>query len=366
MDHLLAAASAALGRELADPVDLGGSDRSAVLRCGIRHDGGTVVVKRYPRTREGAGSFATEAAALTLIGPAGAGPALLAASAENLLVVMTDLGTAPSLADLLLTGPRAAAERALLNWARACGELAVHCAGREAELASLRAGYRAPPAEPAGRDEHFLGRRLREIPALLAALGLAPPPGLGDDLAEVATILQPGRYAVFSPGDTCPDNNLLTPAGVRFIDFESAGFHSAFLDAAYLRMPFSTCWCVFRLPADLAGAAECAYRALAARVHPPLADDRVWLPGVRRAMAAWTLHAMTYLLDRAMTADRLMIDDGRPAPTARQLLRYRWGWLLAELGSAGELPALRALAERLLGATAHWQVADLPVYPGLR
>ncbi len=75
---------------------------------------------------------------------------------------------------------------------------------------------------------------------------------------------------------------------------------------------------------------------------------------------------MTYLLDRSVIADRPMTDDGRDAPTARQLLRYRWQRLLAELEPTGELAALRALADRLLVATQVWQVPGLPLYPALR
>jgi len=362
VDDLLAAASAALGTDLTDPADLGGSERSAVLRC--RRGGGTVIVKGYPRTADGKDSFAAEAAGLALAGPAGCGPRLLAASPQTLVVVMTDLGTAPSLADLLLSGSAPAAERAMLSWARACGELAVGTAGRQRELAGLRAAYRI--AAPAGASGHWLARRVAEIPALLAELSIEPPARLDDDLADVATVLRPGRYEVFSPGDICPDNNLLTDDGVRFVDFESAEYHCAFLDAAYLRMPFSTCWCVFRLPDQLARSAEASYRELIRRIFPDLAREEIWEAGLRRAIAAWTLYAMTYLLGRSAIADRPMIEDGRAAPSARQLLRYRWRRLLAELAPAGELPALCALMERLLAATDHWQAPDLPLYPALR
>src|SRR5262249_50871764 len=130
--------------------------------------------------------------------------------------------------------------------------------------------------------------------------------------------------------------------------------------------PFSTCWCVFRLPARLRLRAERVYRTLITGIYPDLADERLWLPGVRLAVAAWTLHAMTYLLDRAVLADRPMIDDGRAAPTARQLLRYRWRLLLAEFQPAGELPALQALAGALLERTEQWQAPDLPLYPAFR
>ncbi len=131
-------------------------------------------------------------------------------------------------------------------------------------------------------------------------------------------------------------------------------------------MPFSTCWCVFRLPDDIARSAETAYRDLVSAVHPDLASDAVWRPGLRRAVAAWTLHAMTYLLDRSLIADRPMIDDGRAAPTARQLLRYRWQRLLTELEPAGELSSICALARDLLARTEDWRVPSLPLYPAFR
>lgn len=368
-EALAAAASAALGVPLTACRDLGGSERSAVQRCRMP-DGGTVVVKTYPDSTEGRESFAAECAGLELTSDAGTGPRLLAASQPDLLIVMIDLGNGPSLADLLLGGSAEAAGAAVLTWARACGDLAVAMAGQEAELAGLLASYRIG-SDP-GPAAHWLQRRVGEIPDLLAGLSIPAPAGLAADLAEVATILCPGRYPVFSPGDICPDNNLVAEREVMFVDYENAEFHSAFLDAAYLRMPFSTCWCVFRLPDILQRSAEAAYRDLVSHIHPELESDEVWQAGMRRALAAWTLHAMTYLLDRALLADRSMIDDGRAAPTKRQLLRYRWRRLIEELASApgasadSEFPALVALASQLLASTEHWQVPDLPLYPAFR
>ena len=101
MDALVAAASAVLGRALADPVDLGGSERSKVLRC-RDPAGGSVVVKSYARMPEGASGFAAQASGLAFTCAAGVGPRLLGADPAVPLVVMTDLGDAPSLADLLL------------------------------------------------------------------------------------------------------------------------------------------------------------------------------------------------------------------------------------------------------------------------
>ncbi len=385
MTDLVAAASAALGVALSEPRALPGSDRSAVLRCESAA-GGTVIVKSYPATEEGRAGFCAEAAGLEFITGSGVAPDLLATDPVHRVVVMRDLGAAPSLADVLLRPsreqPPARARQALLDWARACGELAAGTAGREQEFEVLLAAYQAAtsstaeagPAEagltaagPAGPPAHWLERRIWQVPGLLAGLSpelrVEPPAGLAGDLAAVTSLLTAQDYRVFSPGDQCPDNNLLTSGGVRFIDFESAEFHSVFLDAAYLRMPFSSCWCVFRLPADLAGAAQATYRELVARKYPDLAADEIWLPGVRRAGAAWTLHALTYLLRPSVLADGSLNPLATAAPTARQLLHYRWKWLAGELESAGELPALTALLRDLLTATQSWNPPPLPPYP---
>jgi hypothetical protein len=60
------------------------------------------------------------------------------------------------------------------------------------------------------------------------------------------------------------------------------------------------------------------------------------------------------------------MDDVRPSPTARQLLRYRWQTLAEELDSAGEMPVLGELMRRLLAATGGWDVPRLPGYPAFR
>lgn len=107
VDGILAAASAALGTSLTDPVDLGGSGRSTVLRCHAA-SGGTVVVKSYPRTAQGAGCFATEASGLAFTSDAGVGPGLLGTDPAVPLIVMADLGDAPSLDDRAASKGRAA------------------------------------------------------------------------------------------------------------------------------------------------------------------------------------------------------------------------------------------------------------------
>jgi hypothetical protein len=358
VNQTVKAASAVLGKPLSDPADLGGSERSAVLRC-MLPGGGSVVVKAYPETEAGRYACAAEAAGLEFtatIPPGEYAPRLLGVDREVPLVVMSDLGSAPSLADLLLGSLAADAGRAWMDWARTCGRIARVSADRPQQFARIHAEYGGGPGS------RWLQRVVPTAAELVAPLGIEVPSGLAAELADVVTCCADG-YQVFSPGDICPDNNLITASGVRYVDFEDAGFQSVFLDAAYLRMPFSSCWCVLRMPPALAAEGEEAYRREVTAVFPGLASDARWDAGVLRGCAAWTIHAMSYLLDRALGADASMNDEAAAAPGRRQLLRYRWQTLGNQLAAAGQLPALAELMRSLLDATEHWQASALAIYP---
>jgi Phosphotransferase enzyme family len=362
--EIVAAASAVLGRPLTEPVELS-REWAVVLRC--RDPGAgtgcTVVVKSYPRTAEGASCFAAEAAGLEVAGGSAPAPSFLGADPSMQLVVMSDLGDGRSLADVLLTGSAAQAKTALLDWAAACGRLSVVTNTHRPAFDALTARYLAGRPD----ERHLAGLPGRVLAAAenAAKMGVPAPDGLAGELTEVAAAAAADQYAVFSPGDICPDNNLLTNAGVKFIDFEEAGFHPVFLDAAYITMPFSTCWCVFRFPPELSAGAEAAYREQVSAVWPDLADDAVWQPGLRRAVAAWTMSSTSWLLRRSLAAD-VPMNTEQPSPHTRQLMRYRWQSLLAELEPAGDLPAIAALVRSLLAATASWHAPELPLYPAFR
>jgi len=367
----LAAGSAAVGRPLSGPAQLLGSDWSVVLRC-TDPGRGTVIVKSYPDTQDGPGCFAAEAAGLSVSAGTGLAPALLGADLRSRTVVMTDLGAGPSMADVLLADSASAASTALLTWAAGCGALSAVTHERRAEFDTLRSGYLT--GRPAESDAARMRARVLGVGERLAQVIAAPeggldrvqvPDGLSEDIRTVAQWISPSRFPVFSPGDMCPDNNLIVEAGIRFLDFESADVYSAFLDAAYIRMPFSTCWCVFRLPGELAAAAESAYREHIATVHPELASDEVWNYGVRCAVAAWSMSSMYWLLGRALTHDEPLEQD-HDSPSARQVMRHRWQVLAAELEGGGVLPALAELARSMLSATERWQVPELPFYPAFR
>ncbi|GAA1990159.1 hypothetical protein [Kitasatospora viridis] len=355
MEQTLREAADLLGEPLTDPRDLGGSTRSTVLRARTA-SGRDVVVKAFAQAPEAGRSFTGEAAGLAL-GVGGAD--LLAADPARRLLVQTDLGDLPTLADLLLGEDPEAATAALLAWAAGLGDLAVAAAPRRAEFDALWARY--DQGLPSWDREPWHAENATGLLTALAGAGVAPAPGLAAELAGVAELLT-DRYPAFTPGDTCADNNLITPDGLRLIDFEAACYLSVFLTAAYCRMPFSSCWCVFTLPPELAAQVERTYRERVVRIHPELADDEVWTAGLAAAVALWTVDLTARQLPRVLTGDAPVHPRRRPVPTRRQLLRHRW----ARAAELPGLPALTATMRELLALSDDWQVPDLPHYPAFR
>ncbi|MCF3179111.1 hypothetical protein IPZ70_04010 [Streptomyces polychromogenes] len=352
MESILQAAGELVGGELSGPVDLGGSSRSTVLRCRTA-GGGSVIVKAFGNDPESLRCFTAEAAGLSLGISA---PEVLGVDPRVPLLVMADLGNAPTLADVLLGNDPAVAENGLPAWARALGALAAESVHRRPDLARLWSRY--GKGMPSWEEEPWIARNAAALPALLDGAGVRPPAGLEEELTRIGTA-GGDVYPAFTPGDTCPDNSLITPGGLRLIDFEASCYQSVFLTAAYCRMPFSSCWCVFALPAGMAAEIERAYRAEVVGVYPALAEDEVWQAGMRQATAVWTVDATVRLLPRVME-DGPLHPTRRPAPTRRQVLRHRW----ETASGLEEYPALAETMRSLLREVAGtWEVAPLPPYP---
>src|SRR5206468_9308469 len=89
--------------------------------------------------------------------------------------------------------------------------------------------------------------------------------------------------AALTPGDTCPDNDVQVADGLVLIDFEDAQWRHVVWDVAYLTVPFPSCWCSWRLPAEVTARAVAAYRSVAGAAFPEVAG-----PGFERDLEAAT------------------------------------------------------------------------------
>ena len=281
-DHTLRLASVALGAPVTDPEPLGGSTRSLVLRC--LTPSGPVVVKRYPDGSTAA--FTREVAGLTALDHT---PDLLAVDRVHGLIVMTDLGSGPTLADLLLGHDRSAAWAGALEWVEALADALGRSRDATAVFGTALGDLSADEPSAAART----GARM----LLDDVLGLPPDGALDAELDLVATLDHRDPASdVVSPTDTCPDNAIRTADGWRFVDLEGATVHHAAYDAAYAAMPFSTCWCVFDPPPGFTNQLLDRFTATLGTHLPDLVHEPGWTRSVDLASAAWILAMTGWLL----------------------------------------------------------------------
>ena len=275
---------------------------------------------------------------------------LLGANREAGLIVLEDLGKPRSLADAMQQDDRVVLEAALLQYAAGMGRLHAVTASRRADFEAVRRSIGG--AERAVSSDDYAAWRTAAVPAmrrLCAELGVPVPEEFERETEAVIRVLvaEAEPFLVFKPGDTCPDNHFLADdGGVRFFDFEFAGFGHALIDAAYFYMPFPTCWCVNRLPDAMIARMETTYRREAAVGCPIIADDALFYPALAHACAYWAIETLQYNLENARE------NDGKwGISTVRQRFPLRLENFAQVAERAGVLPALSAtalaLAERL-------------------
>ena len=387
----VAAAEAALARAWGGPVRLGDAEllrergRNRVLRCPVgdapKASPGSVIIKAsvgqgeeaFDPADDSPGSpacrFYNEWAGSEMVGGLGTVPALgarlYAASREAGLVITEDLGAGECLADRMQGTDRQALESGLFAYARSLGRLHAATVGREAEWMRHRASLGAVEQDGERDGVRWLRENVAPFRAQCEVLGVALAAGFDSEVAQVGSSLDtPGPFLTFTPGDTCPDNHrFVTGDALCFFDFEFSGFQHALLDAAYLRAPFPTCWCVNRLPADLPPHLEQAYREELVRGCPEAGDDGAFYPALVHANAYWAITSVSWSLEEALKEDSQW-----GLSTERQRLSLR----LANFAEVSEqyhiLPALAATARALEAKLRElWSDGeDMPLYPPFR
>src|SRR3954452_20477447 len=379
----LAAAERLLSRRtgativLADPEDLGGSDRSVVARARVALNPfslpRTLVVKHYPNEpspgRPDPFPFEVASAQLfTSMSPElRPSPVLIAHDPSARLLVMEDLGRSSTLADKLFGPDGAAAQRCLVSWAAALGRMQAATAGRENDFGALlrRLGERAW-RDPMAEDAR--GGLARVSGLLEQQLGVVVPEAAETEARETARLLGGTRYRAFSPSDTCPDNNLVTNRGVRFVDFEWGCFRDVALDAAYFRVPFPGCEASFALPDGMAEAMLEAWRSEIVEVWPDLDHPERLERRLRHAQLLWVWLCTWWMLPRIRSRDMPVGADATRSPRISTALSHYWRQMAAVAEQAG-LPGTAELGTEIalaLGERFPDSPQELPVYPAFR
>lgn len=358
---------------LAEPEDLGGSGGASVIRARVASSPFTLpkslVLKRYPAPPSGVvdDGFAREAVSYQLFTALAEDdrmcPQLIAHGATQRVLVLEDLGKAETLADKLLAHDPRAAEHGLLSWSRSLGRLHATTAGREADFDALMRRQESPcgPQDLVAAAE----RANSGMPALLESVtGRAPRQGADVVSARTGWLLDGSRHRAFSPSDICPDNNLITDSGVRFLDFEGGCVREALLDVGHLLVPFPLCWCAFALPESMTTAMLAAWRAEVVGVWPEMAEDSVLESHLLDARLFWAWLSTWQLLPREGEDDS-PIEPTAPSPRRGVTLAAQWRAVAIEadrIGAAGVAELAQVVGE---GLTAKFG-SSLEVFPAFR
>lgn len=300
---------------LVDPVDLGGSGRTIVLRVRVAENPfslpRTLIVKQV-RDVGGAGAqvFDTDG----LVGDSGSaflreavsyqfatalhtdvrpGAELLASDLDARLLVLSDLGDATAISSLLEHSDTDTVTNTLMAMAQALGRMHAATVGREEDFTAL-----LRRAEVEHCDDFIsgqVGRAVPQVPILLRdMLGVEVPNEVAEQVSQASKLFESGRFRAFSPSDLCPDNMIVNDEGVRFLDYEWGGFRDALLDVAYALVSFPGCLCSIELSEERSQAMIEAWRAEVVGMWPALADDAVLSARIVEAQLIW-VWISTYL-----------------------------------------------------------------------
>ena len=377
----VAAAESALAKrfgatiKLADAQQLGGSGKSTVLRVRVVATPfslpRSLVVKHYQLVSdEVSDPFPHEVVSYQLFTALGQEnricPELIAHDATQRVIVLEDLGLAPTLAEKLVGDDARSAERALLAWAHVLGRIHVSTADREADFNALTRRFGAKPEQDAMASKARTA--LAELPGLLLdVLGVTRSANAEKQADRAAKLLNSNRYRAFGLSDACADNNLVTSKGLRFLDFEDGCVRDVVLDAAYLRVPFPLCGCSFRLPSGMAEAMLAAWRAEVSAVWPDLQDDSVLMPRLLDAQLLWVWLSTWMLLPRTVAEDG-PVDSRKLSARRSAALHARWVQLQQDAEHAGRIAtaeyagSVAVAMEDFFGA----DVVRLPLFPAFQ
>jgi len=273
-------------------------------------------------------------------------PRFLGGDATAQLFVAEDLGEGRTLEDLLIASDEKAASDAVVTLAAGAGRLHAATLDRYAEFDRLREALAPRDGSPMARAAAVLYAAPVEVTRWLTAVGIRVPRGLPESLAALAdAVVEPGPFTTFTHGDVAPSNNHVSPAGLRFLDFEYGGVRSALYDTLFWNL-----FCPF--PATVIERADGAYRTALAETCPAALDDSAY-GAARNVAVAWrTVNMLQWFMPHTIERDA----PWAPGVTVRQALLWHLERFLA-FSIGGALAPMtdavdglgRALGERWRG-----------------
>ncbi|MBY8859552.1 kinase [Nocardia sp. CA2R105] len=341
--------------KLSDPIELGGSGRTTVLRVRVAENAfslpRTLIVKQLRGAAQDrrVGGLAPGVASIdsaflretvsyqfttALSSRHRPGAYLLAHDLPERLLILSDLGENASLTTVLSSGAEPASRNALMAFAQAMGRMHAATVGREPDFVALlrrvdvvhRVDGIAQQAEAA----------VTEVPKMLhRELNIDVPGEIAERIVAGNRLFSAGRYRAFSPSDLCPDNVILNAEGARFLDYEWGGFRDATLDIAYALVSFPGCLCDVELSRERARQLVEAWRSEVVGVWPALADDDVLAERILEARLIWVWLTTYWFLPADHARIAAAREHGLSIPRSAALIN-RWAALAEDARCTGD------------------------------
>jgi hypothetical protein len=363
------------------PIRTWNGHKSAVLRCRVAGPStslpDTVIVKQST-----CGAAVEDMAAALFLEPLPHQPPLAprcyGGDLAIQMVVLEDLGDgdSPNTLEHVLGPDPDAAAAALIDHIRQVAQLHAATAGRQAEYARIRAAlrpiatpkplYQDPWSNARGLEIAETERRqaCENYGGGLRAVGLTVPAGVIDEIEMVTDQVEvdPGPFLVFCQGDVnTPGHCVRQAGGLRLFDFDAGGFRHAFLEGLAGRLTWG---CMSRIPTDVVGAMDRAYRTALAERCADVREDAAYQQAVVMAAARWHIFHVVWRLPTARERDYL-----RGLSTLRQQMLAWLDAFVEVVDLFGQTPHLGSSARALAGCLrVQWpaEAVQLPSYPAFR
>jgi tRNA A-37 threonylcarbamoyl transferase component Bud32 len=352
--------------KLGEGESLGGSDRSEVWRVPVLDTDtdlpATIVVKQtleVDYAANGRQRFIRDLSSLQFLNslfednpPV---PRLYAFDNEKMIFVMQDIREGTGFHLDLLGENFQQTETRLMNIARTLGKIHAASADKLAEYKKIREALGTLIIS--GYDWVDNGwSQLTELS------GIPLPDDVDTAYTAVKALLdQSSRWSVFTHGDLCPDNVLVTDEKAYILDFESSNFNTAGYDASYPRVMMPTCWCAAEFPKTLIQNFETAYRSEMLKSRPEISDDKVFEGLIADGMAV----ALSITFNWAVRGAKENWEmDDRGLASWRQRLIYRLNSFHTTTKQANRHRILGDYAAQCAESLSKlWSIAQIPVYP---
>lgn len=223
------------------------------------------------------------------------GPVLLAYDMDKRLVILTDAGTADTLADILVTSDDDQRREVLKTLGMELGQMHAGTAHHEADydvlLSRLLKKHSEYAENQALRDE-ALRESIMIGANIIKASGVAIPDEVVALAEDSAATLQSGQQRAFTPFDLSPDN-IIVSKSIHFLDYEWAGFRNVCFDVACVIAGFPQFLFSRPLSDEEAEIFQSAWAREVKSVWPRLGDSGYQDRLVVAALIGWALSSVT-------------------------------------------------------------------------